>query len=375
MSKTSPNARAWAVTLLMAAGAVLPSADAGIVITTLAPGSEGVLQTIRTGALDLHWSALTAGNGVAAQARFVETRTSQLINPVSGGLQYQDLVADSGWITTQQRGAGVIAFASIDLTPVDPNTFVAPAAAKVSAFGNHARAFTGQRLEMENDVDVTVQGTVYPAYSIFKTSGNTASARTAWYDTWQANQSGSVSLSLALDGSLSEDAPCLVQSCGLIIPPGITSIQTRSPRVDFWASFTVLDMDTLVDCDDPDRCGIPGARPKAVGQLVARYVQEDEDSLPILHDTTHVLSFETIAGHRYVAIGLMDVESSNGGRVGFENSLRMTGVNAPVGALSSSALGGDLASAFLSPVPEPGSWWMLAAGLVFLAHRRCARQA
>jgi hypothetical protein len=222
---------------------------------------------------------------------------------------------------------------------------------------------------MENTEDVTLNGKLYPAYSLYRTSGNSASARTAWYDTWQAHSNATVPLTLALDGNLSEDMSCVQQFCGQIIPPGINSVKTRSPQHDFWASFTVLDLDTLVDCNDPDKCGMAGLRPKAVAQLEARFVQEDEDSFPLMLDTTRLLTFEAIAGHRYLTIGLMEADSSNGGMVSFGNSLRLTGVGAPVGALTSSALGGDLASAFLSPVPEPHAAWLLLGGLAFMALR------
>lgn len=373
MSITSPLTRTLTIAMMMAAGPLLPSAHAGIVINTLPPGGDDVFRTVLSGALDLHWWQMTEGNGTAAQARYVETRTSQLINSTSKGLEYQKLVADSGWVTTTQRGKAVSADASIDT--VDHIPTVPPAVAKVSAFGNHAHAHTTVRLAMENDVDVNVQGVAYPAYSIFKISSNTARARTAWYDTWQADMSGNFPLTLSLDGSLREDATCVVQNCGLIIPPGITSVQTRSPQMAFWASFTVLDLDTLVYCDDADLCWVGDPFPKTVAQLEARYMRDPEDSLPLFHDTTHQLSFEAIAGHRYLTIGLMEVETSNGGRVSFDNSLRLTGVAAPEGALRSSVVGGDLASAFLTPVPEPASEWLWMAGLGLLALRRRPERA
>ena len=145
--------------------------------------------------------------------------------------------------------------------------------------------------------------------------------------------------------------------------------------LSFYASFTVLDLDTLVYCDDADLCWVGDPFPKTVAQLEARYMRDPEDGLPLFHDTTHQLSFEAIAGHRYLTIGLMEVETSNGGRVSFDNSLRLTGVAAPEGALRSSVVGGDLASAFLTPVPEPASEWLWMAGLGLLALRRRPEQA
>lgn len=361
----------------LVAGAAAPMAHAGLIVTQMPAGGDGVLRSIRTGALDQHWSALTSGNGVVSQARFIETSASQLINPAGGGLVPLNETADSGWVTTAVRGASANAAASIQRTTVDPATFLHPASASASLWGNHVRAVTGQQLAMENDVDVSVGGQVYPAYSIFLTRGQSASARSAWYDTWVADGSGSHPLTVRLDGSFSHAQPCLVQACGLSIPPGITSIDTRSPVMDFEASFTVLDLDTLVDCDDPDACGITGPRPKAVARLTASYTQDDEDSNPLFHDTTHILDFQPMAGHRYLTIGLMEADADNGGRVSFENSLRLTGVGGPAGGLRSSALGdGDLVMHFLSPVPEPGSallWALGLAGWLMLRRREYPR--
>ena len=355
----------------------VPFAHAGLTVTRMQADDDGVLRSIRTGALDQHWSALTTGNGVVAQARFIETSVSSLIDPAGKGLEFLNLEADSDWVTRTQRGASANAFASIQLTPVDPGTFRYPASASASLWGNHVRAVTARQLAMENDVDVSVGGQDYPAYSIFLTRGQSASARSAWYDTWVADGSSSHPLTVRLDGSFSHDQPCLVQACGLIIPPGITSIDTRSPVMEFEASFTVLDLDTLVDCDDPDACGITGLRPKAVAWLKASYSAEDDDSDTLLHDSTHILDFQPIAGHRYLTIGLMEAGAENGGGVSFENSFRLVGVGGPAGGLRSSALGGaDLVAHFQSPVPEPGTALLWAGGLAgWLVVRRRRRAA
>jgi hypothetical protein len=359
----------------LVACAAAPMAHAGLIVTRMQAGDDGVLRSIRTGALDQHWSALNSGNGVVSQARFIETRASQLINPAGGGLVPLNETADSGWVIRSQRGTSASAYASIMRTPIDPGTFRYPASASASLWGNHVRAVTARQLAMENDVDVSVGGHDYPAYSIFLTRGQSASARSAWYDTWVADGSSSHPLTVRLDGSFSHDQPCLVQACGLIIPPGITSIDTRSPVMDFEASFTVLDLDTLVDCNDPDACGITGPRPNAVAWLKASYSAEDEDSDPLLHDSTHILDFQPIEGHRYLTIGLMEAGAKHGGGVSFENSFRLVGVGGPAGGLRSSALdGGDLVAHFQSPVPEPGTALLWAGGLAgWLVVRRRTR--
>jgi hypothetical protein len=305
--------RSIALALCLAGTLALPSAHAAISITTLDPGGDGLLTRIRSGALDLRWWEMTTGHGVASEARFVEGRVSQLYSPTLGGLEYLDLKADSGWVRTQQIGQQVGASASIDLQDQPPG-FSTPAAARSSLFGNHVRARTNDRLSMWNDIAVKLGDTTYPPLSIFQTGDNTADARSAWYDTWQATQTGTYPLTVRLDGSFSHFS-CL-QFCGITTPSGITHVEQRSRQMDFTASFTVLDLDTMVDCDDPDECGATGPRPKAVAHLTAEYLRDDDDSFPLLHDTTHTLDFATIAGHRYLVIGLMEADARNGGQIG-----------------------------------------------------------
>ena len=365
--------RIMAVALSIAATWAQTSAHAGITVVTSSPFDSGILPSIQTGALGVAWDQLAAGSGVASQARFVEQRFSQLIDPANKGLVYQALTADSGWKSSQSVGQPVTADASIDVVGIDPNTYVAPAYARTTRLGNHVHARTGPRLTMENDVPVSVQGVQYPAFSIFKTSTNSAHARSAWYDTWVANQDALTPLTVQLDGSFSHDQPCLVQFCGQIIPAGITVMAQQRKTMAFKASFTVLDLDTLVECNDPDFCGGSPERPKAVAWLAAEYEQDDNDSLPLSYDSAHQLSFQAVAGHHYLVIGLMEASADNGGRVNFDNSFRLTGVGAPVGTFTSAALGGDLTSGLSQPVPEPGAallWMRGGAGLAALGRRR-----
>ena len=109
-----------------------------------------------------------------------------------------------------------------------------------------------------------------------------------------------------------------------------------------------------------------------MAQLTADYRSDGDDEFPLLHDTTHTLDFTTTAGHRYLVIGLMEADASNGGRVAFDNSFRLTAVGAPVGALSSSALGAiwRRASSNRCPSrPPPCCWSVALPGLVALRRR------
>ena len=360
--------RTLAIALAIAAGWAQTSAQAGLTVVTSGPSDSGILASIRTGALGTSWDQLTADWGVASQARYTEARFSQLINPVGGQLVYEALEADSGWQSTQAAGQSAKANASIGPPTPAGN---APAQARTTKLGNHVRAYTGVRLTMENDQAVNVGGVNYAAFSIFQNSSNSADARSAWYDNWVANDDQSAPLTVRLDGSFSHDLPCPDQACGIIIPAGITAIDQQRKTVAFSASFTVLDLDTLVECNDPDACGGNPERPKAVAWLQAVYVPDDNDNLPQSYDLQHTLSFQAISGHRYLAIGSMEASADNGGQVDFDNSFRLTAVGAPVGTLTSAAFGGDLTLGVQAAVPEPASALLLVGGIaVLLAIRR-----
>lgn len=345
--------------------AASPAAQAGFQLTMLDPDAGGVLPIVRTGPLD-NWQALS-GSGQLSTARYVEGRLSRLVDPAVGGPVLLDEVADSGWHSSTTAHQAVSAYASVDLEVVPPGGIPSPARARSAPFENHLQAHSGQRLRMENDVSVVVSGVEYAPLQLYRYGRNTAYAGSAWYDTWQAQQQASTTLTLQLDGSLSHDPGCLA-NCLLTTPAGITRTTLQKPQMDFEANFTVLDLDTLVSCDDPDECAGPGLRPMAVAMARVLYVAESGASFPQALDLPLSLSFEALAGHRYLAIGSLQAEAINGGRVSFYNSLRLTGVQAPAGTLLSTALGGaDLAGHFAQPVPEPASLLLWAAGLAGLA--------
>ena len=78
-------------------------------------------------------------------------------------------------------------------------------------------------------------------------------------------------------------------------------------------------------------------RPQAVAQLTADFRRQSGEPLPLSYDSSHTLDFQTTAGHRYLVIGIMEADASNGGRVVFDNSFRLTGVAAPTSGRASPA--------------------------------------
>lgn len=357
-----------ALTLAAASLLMVTGAQAGFIVTTLDAEAGGVLNVIQTGTFDLATLTSAGGWGTVSGARFRDERTSQLYDAALGKLVYLEEVADSGWKSSTTPGLAVSAYATVDNILLPDGVVPTPALARSAAFENHVQATTNLRRMMYNDVPVTLGGQQYAPLSVHKSGSNYATAQSNWYDTWQAQQQASTTLTLQLDGSLRRDTFCGPGSaCAQVIPAGITHTETRSSAWSFSATFTVLDLDTLVQCNDPDECGGPAERPAAVAMVRVHYTPESGDSMPLDLDQQFSLSFEALAGHRYLAIGVMEAETNNGGEVDFYNTWRLSGVQTDPGALVSAAAGGDLSAHFAPAVPEPGSLALWAAGLAGLA--------
>ena len=114
-------------------------------------------------------------------------------------------------------------------------------------------------------------------------------------------------------------------------------------------------------------CGRPYAFPVAYMALAYKADAADPDTLSL--DTVLTASFETQVGHRYLALGSMSADSSNGSLVDIYNTASLR-VSAPAGTLYSAGLGGaDLGLHFTQAVPEPATLALWAAGLLGLALR------
>lgn len=337
-----------------------PASHAGLAISYLDPLQGGVLHSIPSDPL-ARWQHLI-GTGQVAAARFTEQRRTRLVDFALNQPVVENLFSDSGWVSTAVAGQPVGAFASVVLTP---QPAVNPARARAAPFENHVRASTQRKVQMENDVPVTLDGVEYGIEDLYVYNHNNAYATSGWFDTWTAQAQASATLTLRLDGKFDQSSCLGDQTCLVASPPGITSVYYSAPHMSFSASFTVLDLDTLVTCDDLDLCDDFDGQPMAVAMAQARYVRDGAAAFPQLVDESLNLSFQVQAGHRYLAIGVMEAAAGGGGSIDFYNSFRITSLEVPAGALLSTALGGsDLAGHFAQPVPEPASVVMWALGLI-----------
>ena len=191
-----------------------------------------------------------------------------------------------------------------------------------------------------------------------------------WYDAWTADQQEVATLELAVDGQLRKSTnPCAAQLCGVAFPPGTDTAGPAAPTARFAAGIVVYDMDHVMPCGFGTQywCGRPSAFPVAYMALAYKADAADPDTLSL--DTVLTASFEAQVGHRYLALGSMSAESSNGSLVDFYNTASLR-VSAPAGTLFSDGLGGgDLGLHFAQAVPEPATLALWAAGLLGLALR------
>ncbi|MBK7260700.1 MAG: hypothetical protein IPI03_01895 [Rubrivivax sp.] len=194
--------------------------------------------------------------------------------------------------------------------------------------------------------------------------GRSAFATSAWYDTWTANIDTITSLSLSIDGQLATSPFCPTRQ----LPTGTDAFRSDQGWVSLSAKFIVYDLGRLAYCaeEDLDECGysdVPHPMPMAI--FTARYSGDDE--LPLDFKYEGNLSFQVTAGHRYLAVGTLNLEATNGGEIDFFNTFRLSGVNAPRGALFSGGANGDLVGYFDrtdpggNDVPTPATLWLLLA--------------
>ena len=91
--------------------------------------------------------------------------------------------------------------------------------------------------------------------------------------------------------------------------------------------------------------------------------------LPVAEETVFedawTLSFDAIAGHRYMVMGVVEVEAANGGDIDFFNTMKITDIDVRSGLLRSDVDGRDIADLFgpdAGVVPVPATLWLVLVG-------------
>ena len=131
----------WAVAALAGLLAT-PAAWAGFTVSTVHPWPvDSNYPLFLSGPFNLQPDAPVSGSGVNSQARYVETRNTQLPT-MDGTLLILNESADSGWNTTTARGQVVTAIASLNVEPFSGNY---PAQARTTLFKNHVYATSEPR--------------------------------------------------------------------------------------------------------------------------------------------------------------------------------------------------------------------------------------
>lgn len=355
--------------------AVAAPAWAGFTVTTPGPYDDnGYPQPFRTGAFGLDSQQPITGSGVYTAVRAMERRHTRLPTGLNHALQYIEEIDDTGLKSSTTPGVALSALAT--LTPLAlPSGFEYPVQARTQPFANQLRAATSREYYIYNSDVVQLHGNTYQPGDIYTEGGDYAQATSSWFDAWTAGISAPASLSIRLDGKVGESTGCLPQNgCLFTLPAGTNAIDTRSPYLRFDATFVVYDLDVRLPCDDIDECGsftLP--RPQVVAMYRAEYQQNDFGVSSFTFDDARDLSFMTVAGHRYLAIGEITADAQNGTQLDFYNTFALTAVDAPVGTFSSAALGGADLTTHFAPVPEPGMlalWTVGLLGLGSLVKRR-----
>jgi len=255
-----------------------------------------------------------------------------------------------------------VAGASLQVLPVP---FLGPAVARSmsSRFENHASASTMPQATFWNSQPVVIGDQTYEPEYFYLEHRRTAVAESAWFETWTAQGQGQADITLALDGRLGRSScngsPCLTAS-----PSGTDASRTDDPFLSLDVRFVVFDLNTLITCDDHDECGtLDVGHPLPLVTLTARY--RGDDGLPFDFEDAWTLSFDAIAGHRYMVMGVVEVEAQNGGDIDFFNTMKITDIDVQSGLLRSDVDGRDIADLFgpdAGVVPVPATLWLVLVG-------------
>ena len=306
-----------------------------------------------------------AGDAIPAQgfvstASAIDYRRSRL--PVAGQTVFEEVTNASGLHVSTNAGQTVVASASLTVQPA-PQLGPAVARAMSSRFENHASASTALQHRFWNSQPVVIAGQTYEPDFFYLQHGRSGVAESAWFETWTAADNKPVDIKLALDGHLGRNGcsggPCLVST-----PTGTDSSRVDDHVLRLDARFVVFDLDTLIICESHDDCGTEGVgHPLPLVTLTARF--SGHGVLPFDFMDEWLLSFDTIAGHRYMVMGEVEVEAGNGGSIDFFNTMRITDIDVQPGVLFSDATRQDVASLFgpdVGAVPAPATLWLLLLG-------------
>ena len=300
--------------------------------------------------------------GFYSSASATDNRRSRL--PVAGETVFEDVTNASGLKSSTNAGQTATASATLQVLPV-PLLGPAVARSMTSMYENHVSASTAHQLSFRNSDPVVIDGQTYAPDFFYLQHSRSAVAESAWFETWTAGGQGPVDITLALDGHLGYNTFCNgASNCLVQLPAGTDAARSDEPYVSLDARFVVFDLTERVICDDHDECGTVGVgHPLPLTTLTARY--RGDSGLPFDFEDAWTLSFDAIAGHRYMVMGVVEVEAANGGDIDFFNTMKITDIDVRSGLLRSDVDGRDIADLFgpdAGVVPVPATLWLVLAG-------------